>query len=77
MDTNNTKLQYAKDDLFKAVLSLRDNIKDSIREMNIYEDVYKDYIKKGGVRSEANERLKDRVSFIQNKLQELKEELDR
>ena len=77
MDTNNKKLQYAKDDLFKAVLSLRDDVKDAMREFNIYDDVYKDYLKKAGVRSEANERLKDRVSFIQNKLQELKEELDR
>ena len=77
MDTNDKRLQYAKDDLFKAVLSLRDDVKDAIREISIYEDVYRDYLKAGGVRSEANERLKDRVSFIQNKLQELKEELDR
>ena len=77
MDTNNKKLEYAQSDLFKAIISLEDKIKDSIREMNIYDDVYKDYLKKAGVRSEANERLKDRVSFIQNKLQELKEELDR
>lgn len=76
MDTNNKKLQYAQDDLFKAVLSLRDDVKDAKRECKIYKENYKDYLKAGGVMTEANERLKNKVSFIQDKLHELKEELD-
>lgn len=76
MDTNDKRLQYAKDDLFKAVLSLRDDVKDAIREISIYEDVYRDYLKAGGVMTEENERLKNRVSLIQDAIHHLKQELD-
>lgn len=68
MDTNNKKLEYAQSDLFKAIISLEDKIKDSIREMNIYEDVYKDYIKKGGVVDEDITKVNITVEFILNEL---------
>ena len=68
MDTNNKKLEYAQGDLFKAIISLEDKIKDSIREMNIYEDVYKDYIKKGGVVDEDITKVNITVEFILNEL---------
>lgn len=68
MDTNSKKLEYAQGDLFKAILSLEDKIKDSIREMNIYEDVYKDYIKKGGVVDEDITKVNNTVEFILNEL---------
>lgn len=68
MDTNKKQLQYAQGDLFKAIISLEDKIKDSIREMNIYEDVYKDYIKKGGVVDEDITKVNITVEFILNEL---------
>ena len=68
MNANNKKLEYAQGDLFKAIISLEDKIKDSIREMNIYEDVYKDYIKKGGVVDEDITKVNITVEFILNEL---------
>ena len=68
MDTNKKQLEYAQSDLFKAIISLEDKIKDSIREMNIYEDVYKDYIKKGGVVDEDITKVNITVEFILNEL---------
>lgn len=68
MNTNTKKLTYAQGDLFKAIISLEDNIKDSIRELNIYKDVYKDYIKKGGAVDEDITKVNDRVEFILNEL---------
>lgn len=76
MDTNNKKLQYAKGDLLKGIYTFQDAIKNATKECKIYKDNYKDYLKAGGVMTEANERLKNKVSFIQDKLQELKQELD-
>jgi hypothetical protein len=54
--------------LFKAILSLEDKIKDSIREFNIYQDVYKDYLKKGGVVDEDITKVNITVEFILNEL---------
>lgn len=68
MNTSSKKLEYAQGDLFKAIISLEDKIKDSIREMNIYEDVYKDYIKKGGVVDEDITKVNITVEFILNEL---------
>lgn len=68
MNANNKKLEYAQGDLFKAIISLEDKIKDSIREMNIYEDVFKDYIKKGGVVDEDITKVNITVEFILNEL---------
>lgn len=62
------QLEYAQCDLFKAIISLEDKIKDSIREMNIYEDVFKDYIKKGGVVDEDITKVNITVEFILNEL---------
>jgi hypothetical protein len=68
MDTNKKQLQYAQGDLFKAILSLEDNIKDGIREINIYKDAYKDYTKKGGVVDEDITKVNNTVEFILNEL---------
>ena len=73
---NTKKLNYAQGDLLKGIYTFQDALKDAIREMKIYKDNYKEYLKAGGVISEENERLKNKVSFIQDKLQELKQELD-
>ena len=76
MDKNIKMLDYSKGDLLRGIYTFQDALKDAIREMKIYKDNYKEYLKAGGVISEENERLKNKVSFIQDKLQELKQELD-
>ena len=76
MVTNTKKLNYAQGDLLKGIYTFQNAIKNATKECKIYKDNYKDYLKAGGVMTEANERLKNRVSFIQDKLQELKQELD-
>ena len=72
MDKNLQMLNFAQGDLFKAIVSLEDNIKDSIRELNIYKDVYKDYIKKDGAITEDIKIFNDRVEFILNELYNFK-----
>ncbi len=69
MDRNTKKLNYAQGDLLNA-------IKDAARECKIYKDNYKEYLKAGGVVTKENERLKDKVSFIQDNIQQLKEVLE-
>lgn len=76
MDKNIKKLQYAQGDLLRGIYTFQDALKDATRECKIYKDNYKEYLKAGGVMTEENERLKNKVSFIQDKLQELKQELD-
>ena len=76
MDKNIKMLDYSKGDLLRGIYTFQDALKDAIREMKIYKDNYKEYLKAGGVISEENERLKNKVSSIQDKLQELKQELD-
>ena len=76
MDKNITKLQYVQGDLLKCVYTFQDAVKTAARECKIYKDNYKDYLKSGGVATEENERLKNRVSFIQDKIQELKQVLE-
>ena len=76
MDKNLQMLNFAQGDLLKGIYTFQDAIKDATRECKIYKDNYKDYLKAGGVVSEENERLKNKVSFIQDKLQQLKQELD-
>ena len=76
MDKNLQMLNFAQGDLLKGVYTFQDALKDAIREMKIYKDNYKEYLKAGGVMTEENERLKNKVSFIQDKLQQLKQELD-
>ena len=76
MDKNTKKLNYAQGDLLKGIYTFQDALKDAARECKIYKDNYKDYLKAGGVMTDANERLKNKVSFIQDKLQELKQELE-
>jgi ribosomal protein S16 len=75
MDTNNKKLEYAQGDLIKGIYTFQDAIKDAKRECKIYKDNYKDYLKSGGVATEENERLKNRVSLIQDKIQQLMQDL--
>ena len=72
----NTKLNYAKGDLLKGIYIFQDAIKDAARECKIYKDNYKEYLKSGGVATEENERLKDKVSLIQDAIHHLKQELD-
>ena len=76
MDKNITKLQYVQGDLLKGIYTFQDAIKDAARECKIYKDNYKDYLKSGGVATEENERLKNRVCQIQDKIQQIKQELD-
>ena len=76
MMDKNTKLNYAKGDLLKGIYTFQDAIKDAARECKIYKDNYKEYLKAGGVATEENERLKDKVSLIQDKIHQLKQELD-
>ena len=76
MMDRNTKLNYAKGDLLKGIYKFQDAIKDAARECKIYKDNYKEYLKAGGDATEENERLKDRVCQIQDKIQQLKQELD-
>ena len=76
MDKNIKKLQYAQGDLLRNIYTFQDAIKDAARECKIYKDNYKEYLNCGGVATEENEKLKNKVSFIQDKLQQLKQELD-
>ncbi len=76
MDKNIKKLQYSQGDLLKGIYTFQDAIKDAARECKIYKDNYKDYLKAGGVATEENERLKNRVSVIQDAIHHLKQELD-
>ncbi len=76
MDKNTKKLNYAQDDLLKGIYAFQDAIKDAARECKIYKDNYKEYLKAGGVATEENERLKNRVSLIQDAIHHLKQELD-
>ena len=70
------KLSYAQTDLLKGISIFENAIKDAARECTIYKNNYKDYLKACGVATEENERLKNKVSFIQDKIQELKQVLD-
>ena len=76
MEKNIKKLQYAQGDLLRNIYTFQDAIKDAARECKIYKDNYKEYLKSGGLATEENEKLKDKVSFIQDKIQQLKQELD-
>ena len=76
MDKNITKLQYVQSDLLKCVYTFQDAVKTAARECKIYKDNYKEYLKAGGDATEENERLKDRVSLIQDAIHQLKQELD-
>ena len=76
MDKNTKKLNYAQGDLLKNIYTFQDAIKDAARECKIYKDNYKEYLKAGGVATEENERLKNRVSLIQDAIHQLKQELD-
>ena len=76
MDKNTKKLNFAKTDLLKGISIFEDAIKDAARECKIYKDNYKEYLKSDGDATEENERLKNKVSFIQDKIQELKQVLE-
>ena len=76
MDKNTKKLNYAKGDLLKGIYIFQDAIKDAARECKIYKDNYKEYLKSGGVATEENEKLKNRVSLIQDAIHHLKQQLD-
>ena len=76
MDKNIKKLQYFQGDLLKGIYTFQDAIKDAARECKIYKDNYKEYLKSGGVATEENERLKNRVCQIQDAIHHLKQELD-
>ena len=76
MDKNIKKLQYFQGDLLKGIFKFQDALKDAARECKIYKDNYKEYLKSGGLATEENERLKNRVCQIQDKIQQLKQELD-
>ena len=76
MDKNLQKLNFAKTDLLKGISIFENAIKDAARECKIYKDNYKDYLKSGGDATEENERLKNRVSVIQDAIHHLKQQLD-
>ena len=76
MDKNIKKLQYFQGDLLKGIFTFQDAVKDAARECKIYKDNYKDYLKSGGVATKENERLKDKVSLIQDAIHHLKQQLD-
>lgn len=76
MDKNIKRLQYSQGDLLKGIYIFQDAIKDAARECKIYKDNYKEYLKSGGLATEENERLKDKVSLIQDAIHHLKQELD-
>ena len=76
MDKNLQKLNYTQGDLLKGIYKFQDALKDAARECTIYKNNYKDYLKSGGVATEENERLKNRVSLIQDAIHQLKQELD-
>ena len=75
MDKNLQKLNYSQGDLLKGIYTFQDAIKDAARECKIYKDNYKDYLKSGGDATEENERLKNRVCLIQDKIQQLMQDL--
>lgn len=75
MDKNIKKLQFAQGDLLKGIYIFQDAIKDAARECTIYKNNYKDYLKSGGLATEENERLKNRVCLIQDKIQQLMQDL--
>ncbi len=76
MDKNTKKLNFAQGDLLKGIYTFQDAIKDAARECKIYKDNYKEYLKAGGLATEENERLKNRVCQIQDAIHHLKQELD-
>ena len=76
MDKNIKKLQYFQSDLLKGIYTFQDAIKDAARECKIYKDNYKEYLKAGGDATEENEKLKNRVSLIQDAIHHLKQQLD-
>ena len=76
MDKNTKKLNYAQGDLLKNIYTFQDALKDAARECTIYKNNYKDYLKAGGVATEENERLRNRVCQIQDAIHQLKQELD-
>ena len=76
MDKNTKKLNFAQGDLLKGIYIFQDAIKDAARECKIYKDNYKEYLKSGGVATEENEKLKNRVSLIQDAIHHLKQQLD-
>ena len=75
MDKNTKKLNYAQGDLLKGMSIFENAITDAARECSIYKNNYKDYLKAGGVVTGDNERLKNRVSLIQDKIQQLMQDL--
>lgn len=64
----NKMLKYANNDMQKAIEVLKDNIKEGVRECNIYNDTYNAYLKKGGAITEDIKIFNDRVEFILNEL---------
>ena len=76
MDKNLQKLNYTQGDLLKGIYKFQDALKDAARECTIYKNNYKDYLKACGVATEENEKLKNRVSVIQDAIHQLKQELD-
>ena len=76
MDKNLQKLNYTQGDLLKGIYKFQDALKDAARECKIYKDNYKEYLKSGGDATAENERLKNRVSLIQDAIHQLKQELD-
>ena len=76
MDKNITKLQYVQGDVLKCVYTFQDAVKTAARECKIYKDNYKEYLKSGGLATEENERLKNRVCQIQDAIHHLKQQLD-
>ncbi len=76
MDRNTKKLNYAETDLLKGMSIFENAITDAARECSIYKNNYKDYLKSGGVATKENERLKDKVSLIQDAIHHLKQQLD-
>ena len=76
MDKNTKKLNFAQGDLQKGIYIFQDAIKDAARECKIYKDNYKEYLKSGGLATEENERLKNRVCQIQDAIHHLKQQLD-
>ena len=75
MDNNIKKLQYSQGDLLKGIYIFQDAIKDAARACKIYKDNYKEYLKSGGLATAENERLKNRVCQIQDKIQQLMQDL--
>ena len=76
MDKNTKKLNYTKGDLLKGIFAFQNAVQDAARECKIYKDNYKEYLKSGGLATEENERLKNRVCLIQDAIHHLKQQLD-